>query len=72
MNHAFAFSAEAGPHFTDPRGMESWVYLVGWCSAEIVYSPEDGHQSQYSLGLMSINFIVQTSVVNCYATPQTE
>jgi len=21
-NHAFAFSAEAGPHFTDPGGME--------------------------------------------------
>jgi len=22
MNHAFAFPAEAGPHFTDPGGME--------------------------------------------------
>jgi len=22
VNHAFAFPAEAGPHFTDPEGME--------------------------------------------------
>jgi len=29
MNHAFAFPAEAGPHFTDPGGMEGWVDLVG-------------------------------------------
>jgi len=26
MNHAFALLAEAGPHFTDPGGMEAYIY----------------------------------------------
>jgi len=28
MNHAFAFPAEAGTPFTDPRKMEDWIDLV--------------------------------------------
>jgi len=30
MNHAFAFPAEAGLHFTNPGRMEVWVELVVW------------------------------------------
>jgi len=26
----FAFPAEAGPHFTDPGGMEGWVDLADY------------------------------------------
>jgi len=28
MNHAFAYSTDADPHFTDPEGMEGWVGLA--------------------------------------------
>jgi len=30
MNHAFAFPAKAGSHFTSPRGMNGHVGLLGW------------------------------------------
>jgi len=33
MNHAFAFPAKTGPHFTDPWVTESWVDLTGWLVA---------------------------------------
>jgi len=29
-NHAFAFAAKAGNHFTDCKGMEGLVDPVGW------------------------------------------
>jgi len=38
---------KAGTQFSDPRGMQGWVDLVGWFHTEVVYSPEDGHPSQY-------------------------
>jgi len=46
-NHAFALPAEAGPHFTNPGGMEGWVKLAGWLHNSIVYPFEDGHPSKY-------------------------
>ena len=39
--------AEAGTHFSDPRGMQGWVDLVGLLHTEMVYPPEDGHPSTY-------------------------
>jgi len=30
VNHASAFPAEAGPHFTDPGEMEGRVDVVRW------------------------------------------
>jgi len=58
------FPAEAGPHFTDPGGMEGWVDLVGWLHTQMVYLPENGHPSKYELGPMLINFVDQTNAVN--------
>jgi len=45
MNHAFAFTAEAGPHFTDPGGMEGWVDLVGWLRTWFTRPKTVGHPS---------------------------
>ena len=43
----FAFTpAEAGTRFSDPRGMQGWVDLVGCLHTKMVYPPEDGHPSQ--------------------------
>ena len=39
--------AKAGTGLSDPGGMQGWVDLVGWLHTEMVYSPEDGHPSQY-------------------------
>ena len=33
--------------YSDPGGMQSWVDLVGWLNAEIIYPAKDGHPSQY-------------------------
>jgi len=60
MNHAFALPAEAGPHFTDPGGMEGWVDLVGWLHNWMVYPFEYSHLSKYQPGRALICFIDQT------------
>jgi len=40
--------AEAGGYsIKRPRGMQSWVDLVGLLHTEMVYPPEDGHPSKY-------------------------
>ena len=38
--------AEAGTRLSDPGGMQG-VDLVGLLHTEMVYPPEDGHQSTY-------------------------
>jgi len=39
--------ADAGARFSDPRGMQGWVDLVGGLHTEMVYPPEDDHPSKY-------------------------
>jgi len=39
--------AEAGTRFSDHRGMQGCVDLVGWLHTEMIYPPEDGHPSRY-------------------------
>jgi len=34
---------KAGTRFSDPRGMQGWVNLVGLLHTEVVYPPKDGH-----------------------------
>jgi len=43
------FPAKAGPHLTDPKGMEleSQVDLVGWLHTQMVYPHENGHPPNY-------------------------
>jgi len=39
--------SRCGTWFSDPRGMQGWVGLVGWLHSEVVCPPNDGHLSQY-------------------------
>jgi len=39
--------AEAGTRLSDPGGVQRWVDLVGLLHTEMVYPPEDSHQSKY-------------------------
>jgi len=68
MNHAFALTGGAGPHFADPGRMERWVIdLVGstWLVTYLDGLPiRRRHPSKYSLGPMLVNFIDQIKVVN--------
>jgi len=38
---------EAGTRFSNLRGMQGWVDLVGWLHTEIVYLSKDSHPCQY-------------------------
>jgi len=69
MHRIVYFPAVAGPHLTDPWGLEGWVDLVGWWHTEMVYPPENDHPSKHSPGPTSLNLVDQTNVVNRYATP---
>jgi len=44
------YPIKAGTWFSDPGGMQGWVDLVGRLHTAMVYSPEDGHPSQYEPG----------------------
>jgi len=49
-SHLYPQPIKAGTRFSDPRGMQGWVDLVGcngWLHTEVVYLPEDGHPSQH-------------------------
>jgi len=36
-----------GTKFSDPRGMQGWVDLVGWLRTMMVYLPKDGDPPKY-------------------------
>ena len=40
-----------------PPRLEGWVGLSGWSQTEVVYSPADGHPSQYQPGPAYSNFV---------------
>jgi len=44
--HSHPYPSRSGTRFSDPVGMQGWVYLVGWLHTEMVYPPKDGHPSR--------------------------
>jgi len=66
MNHAVAFTFEAGPHFA-----EGWkADLDGWLHTWMVYLSEDCHTAKYQPHLTLINFVNQTNDVNHCTMPR--
>ena len=63
--------AEAGTRFSDPKGMQSSVNLIGHLYTDPVgvYPPEDSQQSQYSLSPTQGYFVHAPNSANHYATP---
>jgi len=66
MSHAFAFPAEAGPHFTDPGGMEGWVDLVDitipmrFTRPKIVTHPSTNRAQRWLTSLIRITILTTT------------